>query len=70
MSAANEAGKLIQFQDAPTKTTRKCPLENGVGATFHMFFWALVNRKGCFITIFEFVHTCSRKATFRKAGMQ
>ena len=44
MSAANEAGKLIQFQDTPTKTTRQCPLENGGGATFHMFFWALVNR--------------------------
>ena len=64
------ARKLIQFQCAPTKTTRKCPLENGVGATFHMCSWALVNRKGCFITIFEFVHTCCPNPTFRKVGMQ
>ena len=53
MSTGNEARKLIQLQYAPTKTTRKCPLENGVGAIFHMYSWALVNRKGCFITIFE-----------------
>ena len=70
MSAGNEARKLIQFQYAPTKTTQKCPLEYGVGATFHMYSWALVNRKGCFITIFEFVHTCCPKPTVRKVGMQ
>ena len=69
MSAGNGDAKLIQFQCAPTKTNRKCPLENDVGATFHTS-WALGNRKGCFITIFEFVHTCCPKPTFRKGGMQ
>ena len=69
MSAGNEARKL-KFKYAPTKTARKCPLENGVGATFHMYSCVLVNRKGSFLTIFEFVHTCCPKPTSRKVGMQ